>query len=265
MLSPLSDVTLDESSALAVNNPATDDDLPANSIVYQILAGPTNASIDTNGFITWTPTQAQRPSTNVLTIVATDDGIPALSATNSFTVTALGTLQTNHPPVLASIADRTVHAGAVVTITNEATDPDLPSDSLLFSLTPGAPTGAGIHPVTGIFTWPTTDGDADTINPVTVRVTDSGVPALEDSKTFTVTVISRLMIESVDVADDEVTVTWNAIIGQTYRLQYKADLQTQDWEDVTGDIVADEPLVSQSHSIPIGTQKAFYRVIAVPE
>jgi len=47
----------------------------------------TNASIATNGIITWTtPSQAQSLSTNRITTVVTDNGVPNLSATNSFTV-----------------------------------------------------------------------------------------------------------------------------------------------------------------------------------
>ena len=54
-------------------------------------AAPAGADIDTNGVITWTPTVAQVPSTNVFTTVVTDSNPWAvnaqhLSATNSFTV-----------------------------------------------------------------------------------------------------------------------------------------------------------------------------------
>ena len=44
---------------LAVMNTATDTDIPANPLTYTLMVAPTNAMIDTNGIITWTPTLAQ--------------------------------------------------------------------------------------------------------------------------------------------------------------------------------------------------------------
>jgi len=57
--------------------------------------------------------------------------------------------------------------------------------------------------------------------------------------------------------------TWNAIAGQTYRLQYKDALSTNDWQDASPDVLASGPrgVVTQA----IGSASArFYRVILVP-
>ncbi|MFO1477566.1 MAG: hypothetical protein U1F98_13060 [Verrucomicrobiota bacterium] len=43
--------------------------------------------IDASGVITWTPTEAQGLGVHTITTIATDNGTPALSATNSFQVT----------------------------------------------------------------------------------------------------------------------------------------------------------------------------------
>ncbi|MEK7862813.1 MAG: CHRD domain-containing protein, partial [Chloroflexota bacterium] len=66
-----------------------------------------------------------------------------------------------------------------------ATDPDVPANTLTFSLAPGAPAGAAIDPATGLFTWtpPPAQGPAD--YEITIEVGDG---ALGDSETFTVTV-----------------------------------------------------------------------------
>ena len=53
--------------------------------------------IDTNGVITWTPTEAQGPGTNTITTVVTDNGVPPLSVTNSFVVIVT---EVNSAPVL---------------------------------------------------------------------------------------------------------------------------------------------------------------------
>src|SRR5205823_8277367 len=88
--------TINEFTLLTVTNTATDTDIPANLLGYTLTvtnaAGVVpNASISASGVITWTPTEAQGPSTNVFTTVVTDTNSAAviaqnLSATNTFTV-----------------------------------------------------------------------------------------------------------------------------------------------------------------------------------
>jgi hypothetical protein len=78
-------------TTLVVTNTASDPDIPTNTLTYVLVTGPTNAAIDTNGVITWTPVAAQVPSTNLFTTVVTDYNPWAfndqhLSATNAFLV-----------------------------------------------------------------------------------------------------------------------------------------------------------------------------------
>jgi len=107
------------------------------------------ATIDTNGVIRWTPDETQGPGTYVLTTVATDDDPLPKSATNSFQVTVN---EVNRPPLLPHPQpDWTIIATASLTVTNTATDPDVPTNSLAYTLT-AAPTNAVIDP-NGIITW----------------------------------------------------------------------------------------------------------------
>src|SRR2546423_3175599 len=116
----------------------------------------------------------------------TDNGAPSLSATQSFTVFVR---ETNSPPVLAAIADRTIHQGTTLTITNTATDTDIPTNTLTFSLGTNAPAGANINSASGLFNWTPASTDVGTTNLITVIVTDNGSPNLAAAKSFTVTVI----------------------------------------------------------------------------
>jgi hypothetical protein len=77
---------IDEMTALTVTNAATDADEPANALTYTLVTKPSGAAISADGVITWTPGEAQGPSTNVFTTRVTDNGTPALSASNTFTV-----------------------------------------------------------------------------------------------------------------------------------------------------------------------------------
>jgi hypothetical protein len=215
------------------------------------------AIVPGTGAITWTPTEAQGPSTNVITVVITDNGSPALSTTNGFTVTVN---EVNTAPSLPAISDRTVHAGQTVTFTSTATDSDLPANTLTYSLDTGAPASASIGLSTGVFTWATTASDANTTNAITARVTDDGTPALDDAKSFTVTVVSA-PTANISVAGNVVTISWTAIANQTYRVQYKNNLDDATWTDLAPDVTASGSTASATDTT---ISQKFYRVAVLP-
>src|SRR5438128_928931 len=123
--------TVNELTTLLVTNTATDNDLPALALSYSLIDAPAGVLIDTNGVISWTPAEAQGPGTNTLTTVVTDNGTPPLSATNSFTVVVA---EVNSAPVLPAQADRTITGLAGISVTNTATDADLPLNALSYLL-----------------------------------------------------------------------------------------------------------------------------------
>ncbi len=183
MLGVVADRTIEELATLVVPNAATDSDLPANGLSYHLEGAPAGATIDAQGVITWTPTEAQGPSTNLITVVVTDDGSPVLSATNTFTVIVS---EVNTAPVLASITDQTVAELATLTVATVATDNDQPANALSYRLE-GAPAGATID-AEGVITWTPTEAEGPSTNLITVVATDDGSPALSATNTFTVIV-----------------------------------------------------------------------------
>lgn len=88
VLAALGNVTINEGDSLTITNTATDSDCPPNAVTFSLGAGaPAGAVIDpAGGIFTWIPAPWQAPSTNRITVVATDNGVPPLSATQSFTV-----------------------------------------------------------------------------------------------------------------------------------------------------------------------------------
>src|SRR5204862_204866 len=100
------DQTIPELSTLTVTNTASDADLPANSLTFSLLSGPTGVHLDSStGLLTWTPTEAQGPSTNLITVRVTDNGTLALNDTKSFTVVVI---ELNSPPTLTVPPDQTI-------------------------------------------------------------------------------------------------------------------------------------------------------------
>src|SRR5205809_798393 len=184
---------INELSTLVVTNTATDADLPVNTLTFSLDPGaPAGASINaTNGVFTWTPTEAQGPSTNLITVRVTDDGSPPSSDARSFQIVVT---EANQAPVLVVPADQTIDEMSTLVVTNTATDADLPANTLTFSLDPGAPAGASINATNGVFTWTPTASQAPGTNTVTVRVADSGTPSLSDARSFTIVVASPPVI-----------------------------------------------------------------------
>ena len=73
---------------LVVTNSASDADIPQQTLTYSLFSAPAGASIITNGdMFTWRPTIAQSPSTQTVVVVVSDNGVPNMSATQSFDVT----------------------------------------------------------------------------------------------------------------------------------------------------------------------------------
>src|SRR3989442_5846944 len=62
---------------------------PVNTLTFELVSGPSGVAVNpTTGVLSWTPTEAQGPSTNTITVKVTDNGIPTLRAPNRFPVTS---------------------------------------------------------------------------------------------------------------------------------------------------------------------------------
>ena len=118
------------------------------------------------GTISWTPTEAQGPSTNAnITYVVYQSGTPV--AWTNFTVTVN---EVNVAPMLYVPTTQTVYVTTTLTVTNYGTDSDLPANSLTFGLV-SPPLGMSMNAATGVLSWTPTGGQAGT-NTICVSVTD---------------------------------------------------------------------------------------------
>jgi hypothetical protein len=93
----------------------------------------------------------------------------------------------NTAPKLAAITNRTLIAGQTLTLTNTASDTDLPAQTLVFSLL-DPPAGAAITAHSGVFTWRPAIAQSPSTNSIRMKVADNGSPSLSATNTFTVTV-----------------------------------------------------------------------------
>jgi len=89
-LAAISNRTVIAGNIVSFTSSATDTDMPPQTITFSLQNGPAGAAISTNtGVFAWRPTIAQSAVTYPMSVVATDNGVPAMSATQSFTITVL--------------------------------------------------------------------------------------------------------------------------------------------------------------------------------
>jgi len=178
MLAVVANASVAEGQLLSIVLSATDADLPANGLAFSLAPGaPAGMMVDAAGNLSWTPGEGDGPGSFPVSVIVTDDGAPPLSATNSFTVTVT---EVNQVPVIVPVVNMNVQAGQPVSFNINASDADLPSNGLTYSLAPGAPAGMTIDAAGNLSWTPTTMGSF----PVSVVVTDDGVPPLSATNSF---------------------------------------------------------------------------------
>jgi glucuronoarabinoxylan endo-1,4-beta-xylanase len=83
------DQNVNPGATLLVTNVAVDLNVPPMTLTFTLLNSPTNATLtplgDASAVFSWTPLQSQADTTNLITVVVTNNGT-SLSATNSFHV-----------------------------------------------------------------------------------------------------------------------------------------------------------------------------------
>src|ERR1044071_9210849 len=180
------DQRIDELTTLSVTNTAAASSPSVNRLTFSLAPGlPSGLTIDpTTGVLTWTPTEAQGPSTNLVTVLVSDDGSPPMSATRSFRVVVN---EVNSAPLLTVPADLTVDELTRLVLPSFVSDPDIPENAMTFSLL-SAPVGMLIDQKDGTIEWTPAEDQGPSTNLVTVRVTDSGSPPLSDVRSFSIVV-----------------------------------------------------------------------------
>jgi hypothetical protein len=180
------DQTVNEEETLNFTLTATDPDA-GQTLTYSIASGSQSGmSLDsTTGEFSWTPTEAQGPGDYSVTFRVTDDGTPNLYDEETISITVN---EVNLPPVLDPIGDKTVDEEVLLGFTLSATDPDIPANTLTYSIESGSQSGMSLDSTTGEFSWTPTEAQGPGDYSVTFRVTDDGTPNLYDEETISITV-----------------------------------------------------------------------------
>jgi beta-galactosidase len=138
-------------------------------------------------------------------------------------------LAANTAPTLASIANQTVNVGQTVALAALANDTDSPPQKLVFYLS-GAPSGATFNQINNTnaaFGWRPGVASANSLNPVTLKVTDNGLPSLSATQNFTITVnpLTLPQVPSVSWSNGQLTMlVTNSIVGPDYAVLGSSNL-----------------------------------------
>jgi hypothetical protein len=153
-----------------------------------------------------------------------------------------------------------VHEGMMVAWSAPAGDPDVPLNHLTYGLAAGAPAGASANPINGSFQWLATGVPVPSTNTIVYSVTETGVPALTDTKHCRIVVLAAPRIVELRRAGASVSLTWTAIAGSRYRVQFKDNLAQPDWSDLPGEVLATGETATRTDSL--GPRQRFYRLRA---
>jgi glucuronoarabinoxylan endo-1,4-beta-xylanase len=183
--------------------------------------------------------------------------LPALSV-----VTFVGQQQpSNTPPTLAPVANQTINAGATLVVTNTATDTNQPTPTLVFSLL-GAPNNATLTPLNNtnaIFTWRPLVSQANTTNPVTVKVINNGT-SLSATNSFKVTInpLAQPVVSSISVSGGQVSLVATGAVGPDYTVWVSTNLTS--WQVLFTSNSPPTPVTLVDTNNPGAYSARFYRV-----
>lgn len=151
----------------------------------------------------------------------------AVSAHNNASncVAIIDTVTVNQAPVLGPIPNRTITAGQTLTITNLATDADIPAQTLSFSAS-NAPAGSSINSSSGLFTWRPAIAQSPSTQTVAVVVTDNGVPNMSAAQNFTLTVNrpTNPTLSNVLITNGQFALSISGDVGPDYLIQSSSNL-----------------------------------------
>jgi autotransporter-associated beta strand protein len=177
------------------------------------------------------------------------------------TSTAAALTVGNTAPTLNTISDQTIIAGQTLNIPAVASDPDVPSQTLNFSLLVG-PTNATIDPGTGVFTWRPLIPQAGATYPLTVKVADNGSPSLSATQSFNVTVTAPAQPGVTSIfSGGLLTVSVTGDTGPDYAVQASTNLL--DWQTI---FTTNSPALPFNYTDPATAAYPirFYRIVVGP-
>jgi hypothetical protein len=241
-------------------------DSPGSYIMNFRVAGAAGLiGVYQNGVLLGTATATQAGWSNVTTTVSLAAGTQTLHVVLLANAQRLNWMEfaaTNHPPVLAAVASQSILAGRTLLVTNSASDPDAPPQSLTYSLL-SAPAGAAIDTNSGVFNWRPAIAQSPSTQTVAVVVSDNGAPVLTATQSFAVIVNAPAAptLNATPVTNGRFGFWINGDDGPDYTIQSSTNLTA--WASI---FTTNSPVLPSFwvDTNPATSSSLFYRVLLGP-
>jgi len=256
------------SAPFIVAQPQSQTNAPGQGVTFIVVAGGsapftyqwyfnTNTLIAnaTNAFLTIGNVQSTNAGTYSVIISNT------VSSTNS-TYALLIVTAANTAPILSPVSDTNIIAGVALSITNVATDSDVPAQTLTFSLL-SAPGNATLDPNSGIFSWRPLILQAGSTNLITIKVADNGTPILSATQSFNVIVSAPANPQTpfVGFNNGQFNLTITGDTGPDYIVQASTNLTV--WSSIFTNVSPVPPFVWYDANASNFNQR-YYRILLGP-
>jgi hypothetical protein len=169
--------------------------------------------------------EAAGPGEYELVLKIASENEPRLAATKVFVIRVA---EVNSLPALAESASRALYPGESLTVTNSATDHDLPANSISYRLD-GPSHGAQLEPQTGIFAWKPDVSLPAGIYTFQITASDDGTPSLTDTKLLSVE-LRKAPELSIQHEGVHLKFQLRGAEGRTFQIEATRDFQT--WSQV---------------------------------
>ena len=170
-----------------------------------------------------------------------------------------GVASSNRPPVIHVDGLVTFPQQTFATLAVSADDLDAPWQTVTLSALQ-LPPGASFNPVTGMFAWTPDDTQGPGNYVASFAALDSaacGSVLTTQSVSFTVTAPFTL---SAELQPGSVLLTFPALVGETYRVEFSDSLSPTDWQLLQEIAGAPTNVITVSDPVAVGAAQRFYRV-----
>ncbi len=180
----------------------------------------------------------------------------------SICVATFTNVSVNQAPLLVPVLNQVITAGRVLTITNSASDADVPVQALTFRLS-GAPVGATIDPNSGLFTWRPAIAQSPSAPTIAIIVSDNGIPSMSATQSFVATVTRPATpnLSAISLTGNQIGFQISGDQGPDYIIQNSTNLVI--WSSVATSTPATLPfswMDTNAATLPV----SFYRVLLGP-
>jgi hypothetical protein len=167
------------------------------------------------------------------------------------------------------LTDAVLSGGENFSLVNTASDLDKPANSLTYQLLE-APDGAVIE-AHGLITWTPAPSQVPSTNLFTTVATDYNPWSVNEqhlstTNSFTLRVYepgAPPVIVSLNISSGAAVITWSAVAGKSYRLQYKDSPHATNWNDLPPDVTATGSRTTATNSLD-NSPLRLYRVFQLP-